>query len=92
MIGITKKELIDFDPWQYDNQQDLLNAILKECHELDPWLTIGDAPKDRYILIFDGMARSKVVAKFDLAIGLYLDRCRVAVYASHYKELPEDPK
>lgn len=42
MIGISKKELIDFDPWQYDNQQDLLNAILNKCRELDPWLPLEE--------------------------------------------------
>ena len=92
MIGISKEKLANINPWVFETQRDLLDFIIDCCKELDPWLPIEDAPKDRYILIFDGMARSKVVAKFDLAIGLYLDRCRVAVYASHYKELPEDPK
>lgn len=42
MRGIEEKELLNFDPWQYENQQDLLNAILEKCKELNPWLPIDE--------------------------------------------------
>lgn len=49
--GISKDTLLSINPWDYDNQQDLLNAILELCTELDPWLPIENAPKDKSILL-----------------------------------------
>ena len=40
MEGISKERLIEIDPWAYGNQQDLLNAILLQCKELDLWMPI----------------------------------------------------
>jgi len=42
MEGISKDTLINVDPWAYDTQQDLLNAILRQCKELNPWMLVGD--------------------------------------------------
>jgi hypothetical protein len=99
MIGISKERLIQIAYETHDSDDtniailSLLDMLINECQELAPWLPISEnTPKDRYILIFDVVAKSKVVAKFDTAVGLYLDRGRVAVYATHYKELSEDPK
>ena len=93
MIGITKKELIDFDPWQYDNQQDLLNAILEECRELDPWLPIEDAPKDRYVRVFapayQDLPALQQVCKWHESAGFCIDELRTP---THYKELDDKPE
>ena len=35
MKYISEETLLDIDPWQYDNQQDLLNAILEQCTEIN---------------------------------------------------------
>lgn len=52
-IGISIDDLLKIDPWQYDNQQDVLNAILDKCTELNSWLPIDEnTPKDRPILLF----------------------------------------
>lgn len=40
MEGITKAALLGVAPWLFDDQQDLLNAILEACTELDPWIPI----------------------------------------------------
>ena len=45
-IGISKEELLDIDPWAYDNQQDLLNAIIGMCKEFDN-LTEFDNDKEQ---------------------------------------------
>lgn len=93
MIGISKKELIDFDPWQYDNQQDLLNAILNKCRELDPWLPIEDAPKDRYVRVFapayQDLPALQQVCKWHESAGFCIDELRTP---THYKELDDEPK
>lgn len=83
--GISKERLIDFDPWAYDNQQDLLNAILDQCTELDHWLPIESAPLNRKIILFNIAAKSQVFGSC-----LYTEAFRK--YYSHWKELPEDPK
>jgi len=96
--GISKEKIQNLIEYgittgQLDSDIDLLKALLDLCAELDPWMTVDEnTPKDKYILIFDYMVKSQVVAKFDDKIGMYLDRNRVAVYATHYKLLPEDPK
>lgn len=42
MRGISHKELLKIDPWQHDNQQDLLNHILDQCKELNNWMTLDE--------------------------------------------------
>lgn len=57
MRGISSEELINFNPWDYANQQDLLNAILKKCHELNQWMPIETAPKDTSVMLCCGVAK-----------------------------------
>ena len=93
--GVSKERLIEIkQSLPYGQARLNLDRLIKaECKELDPWLLVDEnMPKDKHILIFDSFAKSQVVAKFDDKIGMYLDRNRVAVYATHYKLLPEDPK
>lgn len=87
MKGITKQELLEIDPWQYDNQQDLLNAILDKCTELNPWQPIDEnTPKDRFLLLYspgiEGVSK-KFVGK--------LESCWYW-NPTHWCELQEDPK
>lgn len=54
MRGISSEELINFNPWDYANQQDLLNAILKKCHELNQWMPIDEnTPMQKEIWVYD---------------------------------------
>lgn len=105
MIGISKKELIDFDPWKYDNQQDLLNAILKECHELDPWLPIEDAPRDRKIKAYNPFIGQYITrytngqwpcfGASELAWMKISKEDGASIHypqPTHYKEISEDPQ
>lgn len=90
MRGISHKELLEIDPWQYDNQQDLLNHIIEQCQELNPWLPIDEnTPKDTPLLVYyptmpKGL-RFHVISKlvnFDASIHK----------PTHYQELPDDPE
>lgn len=85
--GINKKDLLAINPWDYDNQQDLLNAILGLCTELDQWLPIDEnPPKDKPLLL-----------AYKLADGTwykwagFVNSCW-NLPPTHYKLLPEDPK
>jgi len=81
-IGISINDLLKIDPWQYDNQQDVLNAILDKCTDLNPWLPIEQAPKGRKLLIkfIDGYIS---VNDLEHITGMI---------ATHYQELPADPE
>lgn len=92
MRGISKGDLLDIDPWQYDNQQDLLNAILVECQELNQWQLIETAPKDREILVYapsyQGLRSLISVCEWHESAGFCIDELR---QPTHWMELPEHP-
>ena len=48
MRGISHKELLEIDPWKYDNQQDLLNHIIEQCKELNFWMTLEEFLKSGF--------------------------------------------
>lgn len=93
-IGISKEELLNFDPWAYDNQQDLLNAILGKCTELNPWLPIADAPNGKeFIFKYEGTSKKKFIGTFDSYAGNFKDQYGFVMQKpTHYQELPDDPK
>ena len=37
MRYVSEADLIAIDPWAYENQQDLLNAVLMKCREFNQW-------------------------------------------------------
>ena len=87
--GISKETLLSINPWDYDNQQDLLNAILELCKELDPWLPIDEnTPKDRDILVYappyQDLPELKQVCKWHESAGFCIDELRTP---THYKIL-----
>ena len=50
MRGISKGDLIDIDPWQYDNPQELLNGIIAKCQELqEPWIPLEEFLKSGFV-------------------------------------------
>ena len=79
--GISKETLLSINPWDYDNQQDLLNAILELCKELDPWLPIDeDTPKHQELIL-------KKYSTNKVWIGIINHNCYAAEAPTHYKIL-----
>lgn len=90
--GIRKETLLEINPWQYDNQQDLLNAILGLCDELDQWIPIENAPKDKPIQLFYPYNNRQLIYQYHApnGWGLYVEFDYV--HPTHYKPLSDDPK
>lgn len=98
-IGISKDTLIKALADHECNRKliEVLRVLINHCEELDPWLPIENAPKNRPIWLFNGV---KVLAEWDDCL------CKWAVMPvfrggstynenlpfTHYKELPEDPE
>ena len=94
MIGISKKELVDM--LRAEGRLDIkiaLNYLIQQCHELDPWLPIEDAPKDRYVRVFapayQDLPPLQQVCKWHESAGFCIDDLRTP---THYKELDDEPK
>lgn len=93
--GISKERLLF---WNGLNTTDLtsyelLEILLIECSELDPWLPIKDAPKDKCILVYapayQDLPPLQQVCRWHESAGFCIDELRTT---THYKLLPEDPK
>jgi len=100
MRGIREKELLELRD-RLPNEVSLYNAgklamlneLITECHELNPWLPIENAPRDREILVYapphDGLGALKQICKWHESAGFCIDEFRTV---THYQELPEDIK
>lgn len=88
MRGISEKDLREKFRnlyWSTDNERQLLTALLTECKELNPWLPISDAPKDRPVLLYKkGTPYSTQFIGHANANWMW--------QPTHYQELPVDPK
>lgn len=90
MRGITEERLIaalemSCEPFRMD----VLNWLIDECKELNPWQPIETAPKDRRILLF---ASVPVIGWYDDRNNVWRSTDSKKLYATHWQELPEDPK
>lgn len=92
--GISKEELIGINPWEYCTHRDLLEAIIKRCVELDPWLKIDDnTPRDREILLYDNGIHIGIFDYFDgILPACWVDRNGRKLLPTLYKLLPGDQK
>lgn len=93
MRGISEKELKD--------RQDvarrikdyvrstLIDELISECKELNPWLPIENAPKDRRLLLHVG---EPVIGWFNNIKNVWRSTDSNKLYPTHYQELPDDPK
>lgn len=75
----------------------IAGALLEECHELDPWLPIESAPKDKIIWLYTrdlGQIAGYWSNNPQRAphISNWQDRRGVILHPTHYKELLKDPK
>lgn len=69
----------------------LLEKLIEECYELNPWLPIDEnTPKDREVLLYyPNMLRSN-----SKVIGYAFERNVSPMHGNptHYQELPDNPK
>lgn len=94
MRGISEEELKDM--LREETRLDIkiaLNYLIQQCKELNPWLPIENAPKNREILVYapphDGLDALKRICKWHESAGFCIDELRTP---THYQELPDDPK
>jgi len=94
-IGISKKRLRE---WKRISKQkglsgvksdELLDNLIAECEELNPWLPIENAPKDKELLL--SSSGQRFVGEWCEQHGRWEDNCGCGIYPDKYKELPEDP-
>lgn len=69
-IGISKERLIEIkQSLPYGQARLNIDRLIKaECTELDPWLPIANAPKDKPIWLFNGF---KVLAQWSGTLGCW---------------------
>lgn len=92
-IGISKEYLESII--NEEKYGGLLSKLISKCTELDPWLPIETAPKNREILIYFTGGMKAISIWFNTKNGGYWHVAGDPGYLGqpiHYKELPEDPK
>lgn len=101
--GISKKRLLlvkesfkndsSYNQHDKDTLINLLDALISYSEELNQWLPIENAPKNREILVYapphDGLDALKRICKWHESAGFCIDEFRTV---THYQELPDDPK
>lgn len=98
MEGIRKERLIDIMITRFVDEN-TMKLIISECAELNPWLSIEQAPKDRLLLGFVNGKKRLIKWGKTSHVPLYgfcladqgaedFDICD----PTHYQELPPDPK
>lgn len=72
----------------------MLDFLLSECKELDPWLPIDEnTPKDRPLLLKANCGTAIEGSFVDLDGGYWIDHfTHDEIYPTHYQELPAEPK
>ena len=72
--------------------KEIAGTLREECKELDPWLPIESAPKDRDILVYappyQDLEALQYVCKWHESAGFCIDELRTP---THHKELSPDP-
>lgn len=100
MEGISEKDLPFFMACIHDifhnasieQNCDIAELVQEYCKELDPWLPIENAPKDRPIWLWNGVKHLAVrwnERNNDWWIAISFGDSKEPF--THYKELPEDP-
>lgn len=93
--GISKETVIRLmqDPNCDSSDYAIYDYLLTFCTELDPWLPIKDAHKDKDILVYapayQDLRPLKQVCRWHESAGFCIDELRAP---THYKLLPDDPK
>lgn len=93
MEGISKEEInliIDFFNNSNLTKQELTYQLYSRCKELDPWLPIENAPKDRELWLYCEQS-GQFAGRYHAGTKEWSLRSGWTCYPTHYKELPEDP-
>ena len=70
----------------------VIESIIEECTELNPWLPIENAPKDRPIKIYD-TGSGQVCVSWNEFYKCFTDpHGHQYLSSTHYQELPDEPK
>lgn len=86
-IGISKERLEEIlQSNQCTFEREILDEIIKECTELNPWLPIEQAPKDRQVLLYV----DKGPESYRQWVG-YADN-NWPWLPTHWQELPGEPE
>lgn len=101
-IGISKEELVRLKDTMTDGNSKLfMHALIVKCKELDPWMPIENAPKDRLLLLFVkhtgyiGVGQNPtytIEGRYNKNYECWDDYDYNIIKPTHWKELPEDPK
>lgn len=94
-IGISKERLEEIlQSNQCTFEREILDEIIKECTELNPWLPIDEnTPKDRRLNLYwpnyGWFTGSWRMNQYFCDVGLMVP---VNINPTHWQELPEDPE
>lgn len=100
-IGISRERLEELLKLSYfrvaeDREQHLLEVLINDCKELNPWLSISETPKggDGFLAINSG--RDRIEWLMDTGEAKFYNRNSNNWTSksewTHCRELPEDPK
>lgn len=97
MRGISEERLMEILNNSHGSNVVILDALLKECKELNSWQPIESAPRDRRLLLFyPGIQKPYIGQWLDLngKVGYwdYIGLMYASDQPTHWQELPEDPK
>jgi len=93
-IGISKKRLEEIlQSNQCTFEREILDEIIKECTELNPWLPIEQAPKDRRIRLYYPASKNREYERLVIE-RQYTDYFKLHSerLPTHWQELPGDPE
>ena len=77
----------------YQEDYELLEELIAECKEINPWLPIDEnTPMNRYLLCVNSVGR-KDVLRLDGHSNTWRTQDGLAAHylPTHYQELPDDP-
>jgi len=95
MEGISKERLIDeleisCEPFR----RDVINELIDECTELNPWMPIESAPDEGSFLVYMPEEKRKIqVAEYHPNVNTIGNNFAFDLTKpTHWCELPDDPK
>lgn len=92
--GISKEDLLKYSRLRLDAEE-LLDRIIDDCTELDPWIAIDEnTPKDCELLLTGNSVKRRFIGYRDSFNLSYYDQDGLCIKRpTHYKLLlPDDPE
>lgn len=94
MRGISKEELRRLRDHYFSlgiNPVIDINNLIEQCKELNPWLPIENAPKDKPLLLFVKYPEYIIEGSYNKDYEEWHDIDFNVIKPTHYQELPEGP-